>query len=122
MQVFYCSFATSLINLIIMLDSFYHVTLKRLSNDILGFENAMVLPWLRHIFCYGYATFYCCHYITMQNLKTTSGLSILCMVLYQSQIRRHMINYTVVPTKSDSDAIFCLQLLSTTLTCTLHLS
>ena len=29
---------------------------------------------------------------------------------------------TVVPTKSDSDVIFCLQLLSETLTCTLHLS
>ena len=28
---------------------------------------------------------------------------------------------TVVPTKSDSDVIFCLQLLSKTLTCTLHL-
>ena len=29
---------------------------------------------------------------------------------------------TVVPTKSDSDVILCLQLLSKTLTCTLHLS
>ena len=29
---------------------------------------------------------------------------------------------TVVPTKSDSDVIFCLQMLSKTLTCTLHLS
>ena len=28
---------------------------------------------------------------------------------------------TVVPTKSDSDVIFCLQLLSKILTCTLHL-
>ena len=28
---------------------------------------------------------------------------------------------TVVPTKSDSDIIFCLQLLSQILTCTLHL-
>ena len=28
----------------------------------------------------------------------------------------------VVPTKSDSDVIFCLQSLSKTLTCTLHLS
>ena len=28
----------------------------------------------------------------------------------------------VVPTKSDSDVILCLQLLSKTLTCTLHLS
>ena len=29
---------------------------------------------------------------------------------------------TVVPTKSDSDVILCLQLLSKTLTCTLHFS
>ena len=29
---------------------------------------------------------------------------------------------TVVPTKSDSDVILCLQLLSKTQTCTLHLS
>ena len=29
---------------------------------------------------------------------------------------------TVMPTKSDSDAILCLQSLSKTLTCTLHLS
>ena len=29
---------------------------------------------------------------------------------------------TVMPTKSDSDVVLCLQLLSKTLTCTLHLS
>ena len=29
---------------------------------------------------------------------------------------------TVVPTKSDSDVVFCLHLLSKTLTCTLHFS
>ena len=29
---------------------------------------------------------------------------------------------TVVPNKSDSDVILCLQLLSKTLTCTLHLT
>ena len=29
---------------------------------------------------------------------------------------------TIVPTMSDSDVILCLQLLSKTLTCTLHLS
>ena len=28
---------------------------------------------------------------------------------------------TVLPAKSDSDVVFCLQLLSKTLTCTLHL-
>ena len=30
--------------------------------------------------------------------------------------------YTVVPTNSDSDVIFCLRLLSKTLNCTLYLS
>ena len=33
-----------------------------------------------------------------------------------------MVRAIVVPNKSDSDVIFCLQLLSKTLTCTLHLS
>ena len=33
-----------------------------------------------------------------------------------------IIHGTVLPTKSDSDVILCLQLLSKTLTCTLHLS
>ena len=32
-----------------------------------------------------------------------------------------MIQPTVVPTKSDNDIIFCLQLLIKTITCTLHL-
>ena len=32
------------------------------------------------------------------------------------------VDATVVPTKSDCDVIFCLQLLSKTLTCILHLS
>ena len=31
-------------------------------------------------------------------------------------------NTTVLPTKSDSDAVFCLQLLSKALTCSPHLS
>ena len=35
---------------------------------------------------------------------------------------RHEMMHTVVPTKSDSYVILCLQLLSQTLTCTLHLS
>ena len=33
-----------------------------------------------------------------------------------------LLTYTVLPDKSDSDVGFCLQLLSKTLTCTLHLS
>ena len=33
-----------------------------------------------------------------------------------------LMRFTVLPTKSDSDVIFCDQLLSETLTCTLHLS
>ena len=32
-----------------------------------------------------------------------------------------ILSASVMPTKSDSDIIFCLQLLSKTLTCTLHL-
>ena len=44
-----------------------------------------------------------------------------------SVILKQLVNYavartTVVPTKSDSDVIFCFQLLSSTLICTLHLS
>ena len=35
---------------------------------------------------------------------------------------KHQNKPTVVPTKSDSDVILCLQLLSKTLTCTCHLS
>ena len=35
---------------------------------------------------------------------------------------RNQLITTVMPTKSDSDIIFCLQLLSKTLICTLHLS
>ena len=41
---------------------------------------------------------------------------------YQLRMDRRSVNSTVVPTKSDSDVILCLQLLSKTLTCTLHLS
>ena len=33
-----------------------------------------------------------------------------------------VVTIAVVPTKSDSDVTFCLQLLSKALTCTLHLS
>ena len=33
-----------------------------------------------------------------------------------------MVSITVVPTKSDSDEIFCLQLLSKKLTCSIQLS
>ena len=42
--------------------------------------------------------------------------------LFRAKQRDGMIIVTVVPTKSDSDVMFCLQLLSKTLTCTLHLS
>ena len=38
------------------------------------------------------------------------------------QIKEETMIATVVPTKSDSDVIFCLQLLGKTLACTLHLS
>ena len=51
--------------------------------------------------------------------------------MYRSRLNWHTCNnskheqdplYTVVPAKSDSDVIFCLQLLSKTLICTFHLS
>ena len=42
---------------------------------------------------------------------------------YDSDVQfTFMLSFTVVPTKSDSDVMFCLQLLSKTLTCSLHLS
>ena len=34
----------------------------------------------------------------------------------------YVLSYTALPAKSDSNVMFCLQLLSKTLTCTLHLS
>ena len=40
------------------------------------------------------------------------------VILISKSLR--LIHTTVVPTKSDSDVIFCLQLLSETLTYTLH--
>ena len=38
----------------------------------------------------------------------------------KSHVLTHIFN--VLPAKSDSDIVFCLQLLNKTLTCTLHLS
>ena len=37
-----------------------------------------------------------------------------------ASINKDNMLFTVVPTKSDSDVIFCLQLLSKSLTCTVH--
>ena len=37
-------------------------------------------------------------------------------------VDNHLRNSTVLSVKSDSDVVFCLQLLSEKLTCTLHLS
>ena len=42
--------------------------------------------------------------------------------LHMHTFRALIRHYTVMPTNSDSDIILCLQLLSKTLTCTLHLS
>ena len=36
-------------------------------------------------------------------------------------LKYSLVPFTVMPTKSDSDIIFCLQLLSQILTCTSHL-
>ena len=50
-------------------------------------------------------------------------MPVVCMQQRQVVSLRGLANRaTVVPTKSDSDLILCLQLLSKTLTCTLHLS
>ena len=43
-------------------------------------------------------------------------------VVHIAMLQVNVCGVTVVPTKSDSDVILCLQLLSKTLTCTLHLS
>ena len=42
--------------------------------------------------------------------------------LFMVNIQKFGIPVTVLPAKSDSDVMFCLQLFSKTLTCTLHLS
>ena len=47
------------------------------------------------------------------------------IVLYFNTIqvmKSWKLTFNVMPTKSDSDVILCLQLLSKTITCTLHLS
>ena len=50
-------------------------------------------------------------------------LSTLDHGLWEAETGSGIIRYvfTVVPTKSDSDEMFCLQLLSKALTCILHL-
>ena len=64
---------------------------------------------------------YVCTFRVPVHLKLTYFL------IFQ-QLKIHVINIvkmgdlTVMPTKSDSDVILCSQLLSKTLTCTLHLS
>ena len=45
---------------------------------------------------------------------------VVVLILQLAQILH--VESIVVPTKSDSDVVFCLQLLSKTLTCSLHLS
>ena len=42
------------------------------------------------------------------------------ILLMKTYLLRVLIASTVVPTKSDIDVIFCLQMLSKTLICTLH--
>ena len=44
-----------------------------------------------------------------------------CLHLSNALMRKYLLS-TVVPTENDSDVIFCLQLLSKILTCTLYLS
>ena len=49
--------------------------------------------------------------------ETTIGVS-----YFYGNVSKKSESLTAVPTKSDSDVLLCLQLLSKTLTCTLHLS
>ena len=59
----------------------------------------------------------------MKNIMHSSQAFILLKFKFQSYNTIENTNViTVVPTKSDSDTILCLQLLSKILTCTLHLS
>ena len=59
----------------------------------------------------------------MKNIMHSSEAFILLKFKFQSYNTIENTNVTtVVPTKSDSDTILCLQLLSKTLTRTLHLS
>ena len=59
----------------------------------------------------------------MKNIMHSSEAFIQLTFKFQSYNTIENTNVsTVVPTKSDSDTILCLQLLSKTLTCRLHLS
>ena len=49
-------------------------------------------------------------------------LVMFCSVLSPVFVYVYPTVTTVLPAKSDSDVVFCLKLLSKTLTCTLHLS
>ena len=52
-----------------------------------------------------------------------SGYKVQPVPIYpNSNLCCHLDEGTIVPNKSDSDVIFCLELLSKILTCTLHLS
>ena len=51
-----------------------------------------------------------------------AGWSAILMFANPKDRCSHVEARTIVPTKSDSDVIFCLQMLSKILTCTLHLS
>ena len=51
--------------------------------------------------------------------QRVNSLDVVCCVAAENRTARKA---NVVPTKSDSDVIFCLQLLSKRLSCTLHLS
>ena len=68
-----------------------------------------------------------CQYPIKQTLCAYGLTHMRCITIAHELI--HMLfvvtnsfNFTVVPNKSDSDALFCLRLLGNTLVCTLHLS
>ena len=58
----------------------------------------------------------------MEIFKSATKILMCCIQITLSLLVSSDYIFTVVPTKSDSDLIFCLQLLSKSLTFTIHLS
>ena len=57
-----------------------------------------------------------------KEIKITTAFWFTSSLQTKLKQKHNNTNATVLPAKSDSDVVFCLQLLSKTLTCTLHLS
>ena len=63
-----------------------------------------------------------CHHSASLVMPNDDPLIYSYNISHRNILNALIAGITVVPTKSDSDVILCLQLLSKTLTCTLHLS